>query len=151
MRVGEFGDVKYLRMLVNLERNCYLGTDMLCYYTDNNLTDGLRSGQYGGGGQQYDNILEWAGWQDVGELRGRDSSNTRACGNVVLGWVGLADQLFRVGSGLLLFRGRDSSNTRVLGWGSLVSVAVGCLTATYCACACGNIVPGWVGLDGFKV
>lgn len=90
VRVGEFGDVKYLRMLVNLERNCYLGTDMLCYYTDNKLTDALRSGQYGGGGK-FDNILDWAGWQDVGELRGRDSSNTRAWrnGNIVYGWVGL--------------------------------------------------------------
>lgn len=79
MRVGEFADIKYMRMLVNLERNCELQTDMLapgilCYSDDDELTKALRAGNYTG--QKYDGVLAWAGWQDVGKLAGRDAADT---------------------------------------------------------------------------
>jgi hypothetical protein len=73
--VGEFSDIKYMRMLVNLERNCELGSDMLCYQQDE-LTEPLRTGKFGN--QKYAHLLDWAGWTNVGALKGRDSSHAGA-------------------------------------------------------------------------
>lgn len=75
VRVGEFSDIKFMRMLVNLERNCELGSDMLCYQQDE-LTAPLSSGQFAG--QKYAHLLDWAGWTNVGALKRRDSANTGA-------------------------------------------------------------------------
>lgn len=88
VRVGEFGDLKYVRMLVNIDRNCdrALSPNMECYERDD-LTDALRGGAFGGN-KSYRNLLEWAGWQNVGRLRGRDSADAgaRVCTEKGLPW-----------------------------------------------------------------
>jgi hypothetical protein len=76
--VGEFSDIKYMRMLVNLERNCELDdqtSDILCYQQDE-LTAPLTSGKFGN--QTYEHLLDWAGWRNVGALKGRDSAHAGA-------------------------------------------------------------------------
>lgn len=79
MRLGEFADVKYARMLVNLDRNCELNSaNMLCYKNDD-LSKGLQKGTYSENGERFDNLLQWAGWTQVGKLVGRDSQDAGAC------------------------------------------------------------------------
>jgi hypothetical protein len=79
MRLGEFADVKYARMLVNLDRNCELNSaNMLCYRNDD-LSKALQKGTYSENGERFDNLLHWAGWTQVGKLVGRDSQDAGAC------------------------------------------------------------------------
>lgn len=75
MRVGEYADVKYVRMLVNLERNCDFASttaNMLCYRDDEELQALLAK-------EKVDNLLQWSGWTKVGKLQGRDSQDAGGC------------------------------------------------------------------------
>eukprot|EP00879_Flechtneria_rotunda_P000618 GHRR01000731.1.p1 GENE.GHRR01000731.1~~GHRR01000731.1.p1 ORF type:complete len:1462 (+),score=478.47 GHRR01000731.1:180-4565(+) len=77
VRAGDYGDLEYVRMLVNIDRNCdlFLSPYLQCYKTDNTTRD-LQNGFYGINprtGVGYANILEYAGWENVGQLSNRDS------------------------------------------------------------------------------
>lgn len=88
VRVGEFGDVSYVRMMVNIDRNCdpSINSSLACY-RDDSLTQHLSGGGGGnGGGQKYANLLEWAGWQDVSSIGGNPTRKS-ALVVVVAQWV----------------------------------------------------------------
>lgn len=74
VRVGEYADVLYARLLVNIDRNCdpLMQPWMGCYATSD-LTKQLQADELGGG-RPYDNLLQWAGWSNVGKLKNRDST-----------------------------------------------------------------------------
>lgn len=72
VRAGEYGDLRYVRMLVNIDGNCAdsLSPYLECY-SDSPLTTQLQQGAFGG---KFENILEYSGWQRVELPRVRDMS-----------------------------------------------------------------------------
>uniref|UniRef100_A0A383V720 Uncharacterized protein n=1 Tax=Tetradesmus obliquus TaxID=3088 RepID=A0A383V720_TETOB len=83
IRAGEYGDVRYSRMIVNIQRNCdgRLSPNLECY-TDDPLTQQLRNGsigkQLGMPGKTWDNLLEYAGWERLALPSVRDSTKTQS-------------------------------------------------------------------------
>lgn len=83
IRAGEYGDVRYSRMIVNIQRNCdeRLSPNLECY-TDDPLTQQLQNGsigkQLGMPGKTWDNLLEYAGWERLALPSVRDSTKTQS-------------------------------------------------------------------------